>query len=40
MFKQLWLRTMLALTIFCVLTSLAYLLGLLDRKPGTMARSV
>jgi hypothetical protein len=28
--KQLWLRTLLALTIFCILTSLAYLLGLLD----------
>jgi hypothetical protein len=28
--KQLWLRTLVALTIFCVLTTLAYLLGLLD----------
>jgi hypothetical protein len=28
--KQLWLRTLLALTIFCVLTSIAYLLGLLN----------
>jgi hypothetical protein len=27
--KQLWLRTLVALTIFCVLTSMAYLLGLL-----------
>jgi hypothetical protein len=27
--RLLWLRTLLALTIFCVLTSLAYLLGLL-----------
>ena len=29
MLKELWLRILLALTIFCVLTSLAYLLGLL-----------
>jgi hypothetical protein len=27
--RLLWLRILLALTIFCVLTSLAYLLGLL-----------
>jgi hypothetical protein len=31
MLKQLWLRILVALTIFCVLTSLAYLLGLLDQ---------
>jgi hypothetical protein len=30
MLKLLWLLILLALTIFCVLTSLAYLLGLLD----------
>jgi hypothetical protein len=30
MLKQLWLRILVALTIFCVLTTLAYLLGLLD----------
>jgi hypothetical protein len=28
--KGLWLRILLALTIFCVLTALAYLLGLLS----------
>ncbi len=31
MLKQLWLRILVALTIFCVLTPLAYLLGLLDQ---------
>lgn len=31
MLRQLWLRILLALTIFCVLVSLAYLLGLLDQ---------
>ena len=31
MLRLLWLRTLLALTIFCILTSLAYLLGLLDQ---------
>ena len=29
MLRLLWLRILVALTIFCVLTSLAYLLGLL-----------
>jgi len=29
MLKELWLRILVALTIFCVLTSLAYLFGLL-----------
>ncbi len=29
MLRELWLRTLLALAIFCVLTTLAYLLGLL-----------
>jgi hypothetical protein len=28
--RELWLRILMALAIFCVLTSLAYLLGLLD----------
>ena len=30
MLRLLWLRILVALTIFCVLTSLAYLLGLLN----------
>jgi hypothetical protein len=30
MLRLLWLRILVALTIFCVLTTLAYLLGLLD----------
>ena len=30
MLKALWLRILLALTIFCVLITLAYLLGLLS----------
>jgi hypothetical protein len=29
MFKEFWLRILFALVIFCVLTTLAYLLGLL-----------
>jgi hypothetical protein len=29
MLKELWLRILFALVIFCVLTTLAYLLGLL-----------
>lgn len=29
MLKQLWLRLLLALTIFCVFVTIAYLLGLL-----------
>jgi hypothetical protein len=28
--KQFWLRILFGLTIFCVLVSIAYLLGLLD----------
>jgi hypothetical protein len=28
--KQLWLRVLVGLTIFCVVISIAYLLGLLD----------
>jgi hypothetical protein len=28
--KQLWLRILLGLTIFCILTTIAYLLGLLS----------
>ncbi len=31
MLKRLWLRVLLALATFAVLTTLAYLLGLLDR---------
>ena len=30
MLRLLWLRILVALTIFCILTTLAYLLGLLD----------
>jgi hypothetical protein len=30
MLRLLWLRILVGLTIFCVLTTLAYLLGLLD----------
>ena len=30
MLRLLWLRILVALTIFCVLTTLAYLLGLLN----------
>jgi hypothetical protein len=30
MLKEFWLRILFALTIFCVLTALAYLLGLLS----------
>jgi hypothetical protein len=30
MLKQIWLRILFGLTIFCVLVSMAYLLGLLD----------
>jgi len=30
MLKRLWLRILFGLTIFCILTSIAYLLGLLS----------
>ncbi len=30
MLRELWLRILMALAIFCILTSLAYLLGVLD----------
>ena len=38
MLKGLWLRLLLALVIFCVLTTLAYLVGLLERTKSTFGR--
>ena len=38
MLKEFWLRILFALVIFCVLTTLAYLVGLLERTKSTFGR--